>query len=767
MKKLGLSTTRAEVGNFLGFDSPFSTTFVVLLDKNRLVSSKNVTFELDSEFQQSSKKRYSPTTSPTELEVGIPKPQEIEDIPPEQPEENDLSQGVDGLSSDQQYLSPAVSEEFADFDDLPIIDIEEMENPIVEPVTPVSDCSPPHSPESEGLNGQYWDLRNDSRPRNEEPQYTFMVNIEKLSDLSDQFDLFDRKLDEAIKELAKTHSDQNALHLKAASFLAATAQKDMSWKKALAGTDRNKAIEAFDKELASLESSILTRVHPGSKEYDIARQKATSGRFLLDIKRSGKYKARGIKQGFKEDKEQADGYDFNYYAHVAKLTSARTALFRPNRRGRRMALKDVSTAFLQSHKYGHGKYKFLSMKHPITGEMLYFRQDGPIYGEASAPARWENTIAPWLENEGFIRGENEKCVFYHPDRDLLLLLYVDDCLVDGEEEDIKWIFDRLDSEYDCKEAEWLSIEDSLDYLGMEISMDEDYIYLSMRKYISDTLKLLNFEDIKPVATPIHKEIFSDGMVLDYKKRKLFMTAVGCLGWLVNTGRPDVAYAHSRIAQHMANPTEQAWQAVRHVFAYLKGAMDFVLRSPLYKETALSVRKDSTPTSWQFFCDSDFAGNHEEQNKRRNQNGYIALQNEAPVDWSSKVSSVAFAHPDIGESHADISSGAAEIYAAANATYDILSLSYASSEMAINFPSPIDLQMDNSTAEVFVNDTAYKTKLKHIDVRQEWVRTLRNKKILRPVHVDTKINVADLFTKILPKHDFNRLRDMVMKPRTSV
>ena len=76
-------------------------------------------------------------------------------------------------------------------------------------------------------------------------------------------------------------------------------------------------------------------------------------------------------------------------------------------------------------------------------------------------------------------------------------------------------------------------------------------------------------------------------------------------------------------------------------------------------------------------------------------------------------------------------------------------------------------MDNSTAEVFVNDTAYKTKLKHIDVRQEWVRTLRNKNILRPVHVDTKINAADLFTKILGKQDFLRLRDMVMKQLPSI
>ena len=143
-----------------------------------------------------------------------------------------------------------------------------------------------------------------------------------------------------------------------------------------------------------------------------------------------------------------------------------------------------------------------------------------------------------------------------------------------------------------------------------------------------------------------------------------------------------------------------------------------------------------------------------------------MENEAPVDWASKVSSMAFAHPLIGEAHADISSGAAEVYAAANATFEILHLSYITDEMGLGFQLPIQLQMDNSTAEVFTNDTAYKSKLKHIDVRQEWVKTLRDKSILCPVHVDTNDNLADLFTKILPKVDFQRLRDSMMKQQSS-
>jgi hypothetical protein len=70
-------------------------------------------------------------------------------------------------------------------------------------------------------------------------------------------------------------------------------------------------------------------------------------------------------------------------------------------------------------------------------------------------------------------------------------------------------------------------------------------------------------------------------------------------------------------------------------------------------------------------------------------------------------------------------------------------------------------MDNTAAECFAKGTAFKSKLKHIDCRQEWVKLLRDRNICTPAHVDTKLNLADFFTKILPAADFERLRSMIM------
>jgi hypothetical protein len=125
--------------------------------------------------------------------------------------------------------------------------------------------------------------------------------------------------------------------------------------------------------------------------------------------------------------------------------------------------------------------------------------------------------------------------------------------------------------------------------------------------------------------------------------------------------------------------------------------------------------------------------------------------------------VAFASPLIGEAHADTSSGASEVYAAGNATLDFMHLSYVMDEANIPFPIPFSLHMDNTTAEAFCNDTVVRSKLKHIDTRQEWVCTLRDRSIVIPKHVDTNDNPSDMYTKILSKDIFVRHRDRILIP----
>lgn len=441
--------------------------------------------------------------------------------------------------------------------------------------------------------------------------------------------------------------------------------------------------------------------------------------------------------------------------------------FRMNRGSRRIALKDVSTAFLQSNKYPDGTTKYVSFKDPLTKQWKYYRQSGPLYGEKSATRRWEDTIAPWYEDIGYDRGDNEPCAFHDDLSDSLVLLYTDDNFMDAEEADIEWTCNQLDDRFMCKDVEMLLPGCELDCLGMQLFQTMEYTGYYLEKYIEKTLEILQMSDLKQTCrTPINKDIDGSSAPLTGDKLKLYPTAIGSFGWMANTCRPDIAYAHSRMSQHLANPTESAWEAVVRCCNYLRGAADLCIAAPMNQpDRDLDARlNDDSSYGWEFYTDSDFAGNTETQNKRRSQSGYVAMLNGAPVLWGSKVSSVAFAHPDINESHADISSGAAEIYAAGNATFEFLHLSYTADEMGIPFPKPILMQVDNKAAIAFSDNSAFKTKLKHIDVRQEWVKTLRNKNIIQTTHVPSKDNLADLFTKILDADTFESLRDRMMKRR---
>ena len=247
------------------------------------------------------------------------------------------------------------------------------------------------------------------------PRDEFLDNVSRIQQLDQNMGIFEVRVEKASDKLNAASKDGQDIHahLIAAAELAQTAQEDMDWKKALADTthrQNSNTIKALEDEVASLEATILTRVPPWDAEFADAVKYACPGRFLLDIKRSLAYKARGVTEGFREDLEQADGPGFNYYSSVVKLHAVRVVLMRRRRRG--LGIKDVSTAFLQSDSYPDGTIKYICFRDPVTSIWKYYRQSGPIYGvstERPAPQRDGKTpshpgSSPWVSSEVKMRG---------------------------------------------------------------------------------------------------------------------------------------------------------------------------------------------------------------------------------------------------------------------------------------------------------------------------------------------------------------------------
>ena len=119
------------------------------------------------------------------------------------------------------------------------------------------------------------------------------------------------------------------------------------------------------------------------------------------------------------------------------------------------------------------------------------------------------------------------------------------------------------------------------------------------------------------------------------------------------------------------------------------------------------------------------------------------------------------HPMMKQLHADVSSAAAEIYAASVALSEICHLSYVADEMGMGIKLPFVLQVDNAACLAFSKDQVQRSKLRHIDARQEWVQALRDNNVVVLEWVESKLNLADMFTKILDADTFEFLRSKMM------
>ena len=288
----------------------------------------------------------------------------------------------------------------------------------------------------------------------------------------------------------------------------------------------------------------------------------------------------------------------------------------------------------------------------------------------------------------------------------------------------------------------------------------------MENYVAAMLVRCEMTDVAGKSTPISTPI-TDLTPLSYDESKWFMRGTGMCGWLAMTGRPDIKYAHSRISQHMAAPCRGALKALKHCIAYCKETRHWCFRQT----------EDSPDFGWSFYSDSDHAGNSEVQNERRSQLGRMAMLGSVPIEWGLKASSIKFGedawrtdvpcgsmpvcHPLVKDLHADVSSAVSEIYAASVALSEFLHLSYVSDEMEWSIDLPLEIRVDNAAAIAFGGGNTRRSKLHHIDVRQQWVAQLRNADVCRLAKVDTKANLADPFTKMFTGDENARLRELYM------
>lgn len=139
------------------------------------------------------------------------------------------------------------------------------------------------------------------------------------------------------------------------------------------------------------------------------------------------------------------------------------------------------------------------------------------------------------------------------------------------------------------------------FLGLEITRNESWFFISQKKYVLDLLKEFHIEHSTPLKIPLDSHLKRTPQAGDpLPDSQPYQRLLGKLIYLTVT-RPDITFTVHILSQFMHQPTSAHMQAAKQLLRYLLGSSDQGLLSA-----------SSSAVQLQAYCDSDWAScpNHE-------------------------------------------------------------------------------------------------------------------------------------------------------------
>ncbi len=219
-----------------------------------------------------------------------------------------------------------------------------------------------------------------------------------------------------------------------------------------------------------------------------------------------RYKARLVAQGF----SQVPGIDyFDTFAPVAKLASICAVLSMSAIHDLELHQVDVKGVYLNGELT---KKENIFMKQPPGfhapgSKSLICHLLKTLYGLKQSGRRWYQKLVEILVRKmGLICCDVDQAVFFRRDGEklIIVLVHVDDCTIAASSLAMVHEFKRKMSSYveisDLGKLHWL--------LGIEIKRnhEEHTIHLSQRSYIVSILQRYNFDELRPLSTPMDPNV---------------------------------------------------------------------------------------------------------------------------------------------------------------------------------------------------------------------------------------------------------------------
>lgn len=484
--------------------------------------------------------------------------------------------------------------------------------------------------------------------------------------------------------------------------------------------------EAMNVELAALEANNTWDVVPLPPN-----KKPVGCKWLYKVKylpngQVDRFKARLVAKGF----TQTVNMDyFETFAPVAKMTTFRLILAIAAMKDWCITQLDVTNAFLHgmldeevymSVPPGFSIPSHVLDKYP--GQKLVCRLLKSLYGLKQAPRQWFIALSSALLSFGFVQtnGDSSLFVFARGDDLILLLIYVDDMIMTGNNAILmSQVTEFLSTHFKIKDLGPLSF-----FLGIQVTKTTDGFFMNQQKYVMDILK--DFVYLKPQSAVVpmeqHHELLKDTDSPLLQDVTSYRRLVGKLIYLT-ISRPDLAYSVHVLAQFMNNPHVTHWHAALKLIRYLSHTT----------EQGLFYAKHANPVLTAY-CDADWGSCNQ---TRQSLTGFCVTFGNTLVSWRCKKQQT------VSRSTAE-----AEYRSMADTSCEITWLIALLSEMHLTGFTPVPLFCDNQSALYIASNPVFHERTKHIEIDCHLVRQKFKAGLISPQHISTHDQPADLFTKAL-------------------
>jgi hypothetical protein len=368
-----------------------------------------------------------------------------------------------------------------------------------------------------------------------------------------------------------------------------------------------------------------------------------------------------------------------------------------------------------------------------------------LNGMKQASFNWHGKARSHLTAIGFKSSGVDSCFFYRWKSDMLsmVILFVDDFHIASDDEsilaDIVVGFKKV---FPCKTQPGNS------YLGMSIdTINDGDLAIGQEAMIEEVLALTNLTDCKPVFTPAVPSVrlirlppdeVQDQSIQNFPYRQ----ALGILLWIARCSRPDIFFAVGQLASHASNYGEQHIQALKHCVRYLKGT----------KDLRLVLRAGAKSILLRAYADADFAGEPQENERPMHSltGSLIFIQGTGPIFWQSKLQDT------ISRSTAE-----AEYRASSSVAQQVTEYRIFLEEIGFAQPESTVIYQDNQACIAMTKSALCSSKSRHIKLDHHYIRQQVREGEIKLEYCPTTDMIADIFTKALPKAQFEKLRDLLL------